>query len=62
VGEACRRGGDGKIPEEAAARIRAASQVLNIAWIADALDSPASVICPRSGDCPRQPRCSVQAH
>jgi hypothetical protein len=61
VGEACRRGGDGKIPEEAAARIRAASQVLNIAWIADALNSPASVICPRSGGCPRQPRCSVPA-
>jgi hypothetical protein len=36
--------------------------VLNIAWIADALDSPASVICPRSGACPRQPRCSVQTH
>ena len=44
----CRRGGgDAPIPAEAAAeRIRAASQVLNIAWIADALDSPASVICP----------------
>ena len=62
VGEACRRGGDGKIPAEAAARIRAVSQVLNIAWIADALDSPASVICPRSGACPREPRCSVQPH
>jgi hypothetical protein len=62
VGDACRRGGDGKIPAEAAARIRAVSQVLNIAWIADALDSPASVICPRSGACPRQPRCSVQPH
>jgi transcriptional regulator with XRE-family HTH domain len=63
VAEACRRGGgDGKIPAEAAARIRAASQVLNIAWIADALDSQASVICPRSGACPRQPKCSVQPH
>ena len=60
VAEVCRRGaGDGKIPAEAAARIRAVSQVLNIAWIADALDSQASVICPRSGACPRQPRCSV---
>ncbi|MGO9426499.1 MAG: DUF3612 domain-containing protein [Steroidobacteraceae bacterium] len=60
VAESCRRGGgDGAIPAEAAAHIRAASQVLNIAWIADALDSPASVICPRSGACPRQPRCSV---
>jgi transcriptional regulator with XRE-family HTH domain len=60
VADVCRRGaGDGKIPAGAAARIRAVSQVLNIAWIADALDSQASVICPRSGACPRQPRCSV---
>jgi len=56
VAESCRvGGGDGKIPAQAAANIRAASQVLNIAWIADALDLPASVICPRSGACPRQP-------
>jgi hypothetical protein len=63
VAESCRRGsGDGRIPAEAAARIRAVSQVLNIAWIADALDSAASVICPRSGACPREPRCSVHGH
>ena len=59
VAASCRAGGgDGEIPEKAAAHIRAASQVLNIAWIADALDSPASVICPRSGACPRQPQCT----
>jgi transcriptional regulator with XRE-family HTH domain len=53
IAESCRLGGgDGKIPAAAAANIRAASQVLNIAWIADALDMPASVICPRSGACP----------
>jgi hypothetical protein len=63
VADACRRGGgDGKIPSGAATSIRAASQVLNIEWIADALDSQASVICPRSGACPRQPRCSVPPH
>ncbi len=57
VAESCGRGGgDGPIPAEAAAAIRAASQVLNIAWIADALASPASVICPRSGACPRKPQ------
>jgi transcriptional regulator with XRE-family HTH domain len=57
VAEACRGGGgDGMIPERAAGAIRAASQVLNIAWIAEALDAPASVICPRSGACPRQPQ------
>src|SRR5260221_5202960 len=57
VAEACRRGGgDGVISEQAAAGIRAASHVLHIALIADALDSPASVICPRIGACPRQPQ------
>jgi transcriptional regulator with XRE-family HTH domain len=61
VAESCGRGGDAPIPEAAAGRIRAASQVLNIAWIADALDSPASVICPRSGACPREPHCGVSA-
>jgi transcriptional regulator with XRE-family HTH domain len=61
VAESCRAGGgDGRIPAQAAAQIRAASQVLNIAWIADALDLPASVICPRSGACPREPRMCAQ--
>jgi hypothetical protein len=57
VADSCAQGGgDGKIPADAAANIRAASQVLNIAWIADALENQASVICPRSGACPRHPR------
>jgi hypothetical protein len=61
VAESCKRGGgDGEIPAEAAADIRAASQVLNISWIADALHSTASVICPRSGACPRQPKACAQ--
>jgi transcriptional regulator with XRE-family HTH domain len=59
VAESCRRGGgDGVIPAAAEAAIRAASQVLTISWIADALDSKASVICPRSGACPRHPPCA----
>jgi transcriptional regulator with XRE-family HTH domain len=57
VAESCHRGGgDGTIPADAAASIRAVSQVLNIAWIADALETTASVICPRSGACPRHPK------
>jgi len=56
VADSCRRGGgDGTIPAAASSAIRAASQVLNISWIADALGSQASVICPRSGACPRLP-------
>ena len=57
VSEACRRGGgDAPIPAAAVEAVRAVSQVLNIHWIADALESPAGVICPRSGACPRTPR------
>jgi transcriptional regulator with XRE-family HTH domain len=60
IADSCRRdAGDAGIPAEAAARIRAVSQVLNISWIGAALESQASVICPRSGACPRQPRCPV---
>jgi transcriptional regulator with XRE-family HTH domain len=62
IGEACRRGGgDAPIPAAAAEHIRAVSQVLNIAWVAEALESPASVICPRSGGCPRLVPCGVNA-
>jgi transcriptional regulator with XRE-family HTH domain len=58
VGRACRRhAGQAPVPVEAARAIRAAGRVLNIEWIGDALDSPASVICPRSSACPRTPRC-----
>src|ERR1700744_1449309 len=57
VADSCRRGGgDGAIPAVASNAIRAASQVLNISWIADALGANASVICPRSGACPRHPQ------
>ncbi len=59
VADSCRRGGgDGAIPAVASSAIRAASQVLNIAWIADALGAKASVICPRSGACPRPHACA----
>src|SRR5258707_70708 len=57
VSEACRRnGGDAPIPAVASPAHRSVAQVLNIHWIADALESPAGVICPRSGACPRTPR------
>ena len=57
VSEACQRGGgDAAIPAPAAGALRSVAQVLNIHWIADALESPAGVICPRSGACPRTPR------
>ena len=58
IDDSCRRGkGVGKVPPEAVAAIRTASHVLNIAWVARALESPASVICPRSSGCPREISC-----
>jgi transcriptional regulator with XRE-family HTH domain len=57
IADACRRGGgDAAIPTVAAQAMRAVSQVLRIEWIADALDTHATVICPRSNACPREPR------
>ena len=49
--------GEARIPAAAAEAIRSAARVLNIAWIEDALASPARIICPRSTHCPRTGHC-----
>ena len=60
VAHACaRHGGQASVPTPAVKAMKAVSKVLNIAWIADALASPASVICPRSTACPRTPTCEA---
>jgi transcriptional regulator with XRE-family HTH domain len=60
VAQACRRhGGQAAVPPSAAKAMRSVSKVLNIAWIADALESPGSLICPRSTACPRTPTCEA---
>jgi transcriptional regulator with XRE-family HTH domain len=60
VAQACRHhGGQAAVPASAAKAMRAVSKVLNIAWIADALESPGSLICPRSTACPRTPTCEA---
>jgi transcriptional regulator with XRE-family HTH domain len=51
------RRGEARIPREAAQALGAVANVLNIAWIGDALGSPARIICPRSARCPRRERC-----
>jgi len=53
--------GEAAIPKPAAEAVRAAAKVLNIAWIEDALASPARIICPRSTHCPRTPHCDGAA-
>jgi Protein of unknown function (DUF3612) len=49
--------GQARIPREATQAIRAVANVLNVAWIEEALEQPARIICPRSGRCPRPGRC-----
>jgi transcriptional regulator with XRE-family HTH domain len=55
--ECLQRRGEARIPKDAAHALGALANVLNIAWIADALSIPARIICPRSARCPRRERC-----
>ena len=57
--ECLHRRGDPAMPRAAAAALRAAARVLNIAWIEEALTHPARIICPRSSRCPRPDRCEA---
>jgi hypothetical protein len=49
--------GEGRIPKAASQVLSAVANVLNIAWVEDALINPARIICPRSTRCPRPERC-----
>jgi transcriptional regulator with XRE-family HTH domain len=49
--------GEARIPKTAVEAIKGAAKVLNIAWVEDALSSPARIICPRSTHCPRTEHC-----
>ncbi|HKD54024.1 MAG TPA: DUF3612 domain-containing protein [Steroidobacteraceae bacterium] len=55
--ECLHRRGEARIPKAPAQALSAVANVLNIAWIADALGAPARIICPRSNRCPRPERC-----
>jgi transcriptional regulator with XRE-family HTH domain len=59
VSEACLGNrGQAAIPANAAQAILAIAKVLNIAWLEDALENPASIICPRSTNCQRTEACT----
>jgi hypothetical protein len=49
--------GEARIPKAIASSIAMVANVLNIAWVNDALNNPARIICPRSNRCPRAERC-----
>lgn len=51
-------GGKGSAPPAAKRAIESTGQVLNIGWVAEAVESDASIICPRSSACPRPRRCA----
>jgi len=55
--ECLARKGSARIPKDARQGLSAVAQVLNIAWVEDALANPARIICPRSTRCPRSERC-----
>ena len=55
--EDCQKRGEARIPKAATQVLSAVANVLNIAWIEDALSQPARIICPRSTRCPRADRC-----
>jgi transcriptional regulator with XRE-family HTH domain len=58
IAEACmHHHGAARIPEAAVEAIQGVAKVLNIAWVEDALASPARIICPRSTHCPRTEPC-----
>jgi transcriptional regulator with XRE-family HTH domain len=59
---ACRRQrGAAPIPNAVARALRTVAQVTRIGWIADALEAPAQMICPRSQHCPRERACGTLA-
>jgi hypothetical protein len=55
--ECLKHRGEARIPKSTAASIAMVANVLNIAWVKDALNNPARIICPRSNRCPRAERC-----
>jgi hypothetical protein len=50
--------GSARMPKAATEALQKAARVLNIAWIEDALEHPAQIICPRSSRCPRSEHCT----
>jgi transcriptional regulator with XRE-family HTH domain len=58
VWQACRaNGGSATLPGTTADALRTVAQVVRIGWIADAVDTPARIICSRSQGCPRERPC-----
>jgi transcriptional regulator with XRE-family HTH domain len=58
IESSCNRGGgSAPIPKEAVAQLESISKILNIGWIAEGATTDATIICPRSSNCPRDKHC-----
>jgi hypothetical protein len=55
--ECLKHRGEARIPKPIAGSIALVANVLDIAWVKEALEHPARIICPRSNRCPRPERC-----
>jgi len=59
IAERCQQNGGEALPSRTAKQaISNTGRVLNIDWVAEAVEQPASIICPRSTACPRPKRCA----
>ena len=52
-------GGSVAIPETIKQEFSRISRILNIAWLERGIEKEARLICPRSGACPRNPKCHL---
>jgi len=58
IESSCNRGGgSASIPVEARQQLESIAKILNIGWIADGCVGEATIICPRSSNCPRDEHC-----
>lgn len=58
ISEACvSNSGTMAIPEQPRKALNAVAKILNIAWLERGIEKEAQLICPRSNQCPRAPKC-----
>jgi transcriptional regulator with XRE-family HTH domain/Zn-dependent peptidase ImmA (M78 family) len=58
IESSCNRGGGrAPIPTEAHRQLESVGKILNIGWVSDGAAKEASIICPRSSNCPRDKHC-----
>jgi transcriptional regulator with XRE-family HTH domain/Zn-dependent peptidase ImmA (M78 family) len=58
IEDSCNAGdGSGEIPDAARRQLESVGRILNIGWIAEGCEKPATIICPRSSACPRDKSC-----